>query len=211
MTPVVLYGAPTAEIESALAGWGRLVVRCDDGPEVLVGAMRTGFVWLGARTVLEAALLAEIDSFEERREGRVLVAAFEGIAADGVRVPLGDRVVVAGPGAARFSLSGPAAQRGVESVRSTRVVHLAIPGRIGAHLRAINDESSACAVAADVGGAEPRLADLAAPALATWRAWRGAVGNRDRAFSAAFLEAFAVAAASAKLWERRHPDGEPPL
>ena len=99
MTPVVLCGAPTAEIEAALAGWGRPVVRCDDGPEVLVGAMRTGFVWLGARTVLEAALRAEIDSFEERREGRVLVAAFEGIAADGVRVPLGDRIVVAGPGA----------------------------------------------------------------------------------------------------------------
>lgn len=211
MTPVVLCGAPTAQVESALGRWGRPVVRCEDGREALVGAMRDGFVWLGGRTVLEAALVAEIDSFDARREGRVLVAAFRGVGADGVRVPLGDRVVLAGPGAARFGVRGPVAQRGVESVRSSRVVDLVIPSSIGEHLRAVNDESSASAVAADAGGAEPGWADLARPAVATWRAWRGAVGDRDRAFSAAFLEAFTGAATAAKLWERRHPDGEPPL
>lgn len=207
--PLVLAGPVGEEVRSAFEAWGHTVVVTGDVDSVVPDPGATGFVWLSPRAAPDEAVLDAVRAFAQSPSRRVGVAPHQAHTADGGAVPLGDRVIVADPKAARFSAVGPVPQRGAEVVRLPCTVHVSVPDRIGEHLEAINAETSCTARIAAVSGDDAKWFDLAMrPLIGTARGWLGSRGARGRAFSVAFLESFAPAAAAAKLWEQRHPDVE---
>lgn len=208
--PVVLAGAVNPEARRAFEAWTRTVVVLDEAATA-PDPTTSGLVWLSPRTLPDESLQAAVADFARISARRVGVAPWE-VVVDGGSVPLGERVIVADAGAARVSAWGLEPVGAAETVRLSCSVRLTAPDRIGEHLRAINDESSIAAALGARGGDDPSWRALAVqPVLGTLRAWLGATGNRERAFSVAFLENFAPAATAAKLWEYRHPESEPAL
>jgi len=208
--PVVLAGAANPEARRAFEAWTRTVVVLDEAATVPDPAS-SGLVWLSPRTLPDEELRAAVAEFASSPARRVGVAPCEVVMDDGA-VPLGERLIVADGGAARWSVRGLEPVGAADTVRLACRLRLSAPDRIGAHLRAINEESSILAALGARAGAEPSWHALAVqPVLGTLRAWLGATGDRERAFSVAFLENFAHAATAAKLWEYRHPESEPGL
>ncbi len=207
---VVLPGTPASDC--GVSDWSPSVLVLGTAAELarLPDPSVEGFVWLHPRAVLDAPLREAVRSFGREGRPRVGVARHEADV-EGGAVPLGNRVLVAEAGGARFSAGGPVAEEGAELVALGCTVRVATPARIGLHLRAVNAESSiAAAIGLHVGEVAGWKALALAPLFGTFRGWLGARGDRGRAFSVAFLESFARAAAEAKLWELRRPEEESP-
>lgn len=210
--PIVLLGDVASGAAAVFESWGTRVVRMD-GEGGARELLESGFVWLPGRTVAGDELRRAFEGFGSDGDGRVGTAGFEA-EVEGLRVPLGERVVIAGPKAARFSSHGLVAAAGAPVSRLDVTVRVRVPERIGEHLQAINAETSVLAsLAASTGDDMPSWRALAlAPLVGTVRGWLGSRGgDRGRAFSVAFLESFAPAAVAAKLWEHRFPESEPAL
>ncbi|MDG2303793.1 MAG: hypothetical protein P8R42_03900 [Candidatus Binatia bacterium] len=206
--PVIVAGPPSVELSADLQGWttSPVVLQAPLDPAILPDPARDGFVWLSPRTRIDADLRDALGRFGVVGRPRVGVAPHVAERAGGT-VPLGDRVVVAEAGAARFALRGPKAVAGAEIVRLDCTIRVSAPERVGDHLRSINEESTiAAALGAHVGEVAGWGALALAPMVGTLRGWMGARGAGERTITVAFLESFAAAAAAAKLWELRNAE-----
>ncbi len=208
----VVAGPPTDELREELDGWGCAWIVMGDGstaaPDATL-AERT-VLWLGPRARVSTELREATENFAAGSVARVAVAPH--VACDAsLCVPLGDRLILSAPASAGFGPLGPCARPGIPSMRLEHTVEVRLPLSVGAHLDSVNEQSSAYASWGSSLGVEPSWQALAwAPAQATARGWWGARGARGRAFTAAFLEGFLWSATTAKLWEVRHPETEPP-
>jgi len=163
----------------------------------------TAIAWLPARLRLDAALASTVENFwkDAGRSPRVAVTELR-FDSGSVRVPLGSAVVLATPAAARLSGAGLVARSGVMRIRLAEPWHVDLPDSIGAHLRAINAESTVQAELARALGERPSWRSLAVePFVVGLRGWLRAEGQRREALTPAIVEGYRHAAAAAKLWE----------
>lgn len=211
-TLVIVAGPPSGELAEGLACWGHRVweVGPEPIPEMASGLGDLSLVWLHPRARLDAALREALDGVCGLEEPCVATAVH--VAREsGTTVPLGERVVAASQAAATAGTTGLRPKPGAVRRRLDLVVTVDVPGRVGPHLEAVNQESTAVAALGAAVGEAPSWRGLAvAPLAGTLRGWWKARGDRGRAFTVAFLESFVAPAAAAKLWELRQPEEEPP-
>jgi hypothetical protein len=168
------------------------------------------YLWLHPWTHLSASLVEEVDAWVSgsRETPRVASARLE-VAFGEVTMSLGERVVLASPGAARLSSEGPNALPSVPATLLSGKWQLTGPTSVSEHLHAVNEETSCRARLARALDERPTWSSLGVrPLWTTCRAWLGASGPRQRALSYAVLEGYRHAAANAKLWELAHRSGD---
>ena len=208
----LVAGRPGPDLCGELARWGCEIAslgEIDSSRRKAILGERF-VLWLGPRVIVDETLRTAAGRFVADPRGRVLSAPHVGHAG-GLRVPLGDRVVLSPPGSAAVGPCGPIALERGAVARLDLEIAVSIPQRVGEHLAAVNEESSGYASWAAGLGARPSWAALAwGPLRGTLRGCVGARGDRRRAFTISLLETFLWAATSAKLWEIQHPDREGP-
>ncbi len=209
----LVAGRPVPRLRDELSRWGcetESLLEIDRSRREAILGERF-ILWLAPRGIVDEALRLVAARFVADAEEGVLRAPHIG-QAPGLRVPLGERVILSAPASVSIGVSGPVArERGAVGAIDLEV-GIAVPDRAGEHLDSVNEESSAWASWAADLGAMPSWAALAwGPLRDTFRGCVGADGDRRRAFTVSLLEAFVWAATSTKLWEVRHPDREGPF
>ena len=208
----LVAGRPVPRLREELSRWGcetESLLEVDRSRREAILGERF-ILWLAPRGIVDDALRLAAARFVADPERGIVRAPHIG-QAPGLRVPLGERVVLSAPASVSIGVRGPVARERVAVGGIDLEVGIAVPDRAGEHLDSVNEESSAWASWAADLGAMPSWADLAlGPLRDTFRGSLGAEGDRRRAFTVSLLEAFVWAATSTKLWEVRHPDREGP-
>ena len=208
---VVVGGVPTSTWRADVEAWAPQLVVPTESPQALPDLEREGVVWLPPRAVVDESVRDAILGFYARQPGGVGTAIWEADHGSGV-VPLGEHVLVASPGAARFGAEGPVPLPGEKRTSLACRLRLNVPVRISEYMGAVNEESTAAALAwgrsEDVA---PRWwLQSVRPLVALLSSFLRSTGPRRRAFTVAFLESFVASAALAKRWELEFPEEEPP-
>lgn len=208
---VVVGGVPTSAWRSEVEAWAPRLVVPTESPEAIPDLAREAVVWLPPRAIVDASVRAAIEGFCAQQPGGVGTAIWEAEHGSGV-VPLGEHVVVASPGAARFGAEGPVPGPGAKRTSLPCRLRLKVPDRVSEYMGAVNEESTAAALVwGRSGGARPRWwVQSVRPLVSLLSSFLRSTGPRRRAFTVAFLESFVASAALAKRWELEFPEEEPP-